>query len=167
MRGFWGKAGFGLAAFWLAASTPAHAMECWNSQKAAAARVRDLQSRLMVASMRCGAMKIDIIPAYNAFVSINRSTIQAANDLIKAQFAAEYGEQSQAEYDRFTTVLANAYGGDTTSVEACAKMVGFAAEAVAAQGNAQSLLTLAEKMGPAPELPGGTCPMTFTAVGQP
>lgn len=167
MNKFGGKAGLRLAVAAMCAAAPAQAMECWNTQRAAAVRVRDLQSRLVVASMRCSAMKIDIVPAYNAFVNTNRTTIQAANELIKAQFTASYGEQSQAEYDRFTTILANAYGGDATDVVACAKVVGHAAEAVAAQGDAQRLLTLAEKMGPAPDLAGGACPMTFTAVAQP
>src|SRR5688500_10832188 len=86
---------------------PAHAaMACWNPKQVAAAKVRDLQSRLMVATMRCSAMGIDVLPAYNAFVRTNRTTIQAANGLIKAQFSSGFGVRGQTEYDKFTTALA-------------------------------------------------------------
>ena len=38
----------------LCVSMPAHAvMGCWNPTQVAAAKVRDLQSRLMVATLRC------------------------------------------------------------------------------------------------------------------
>lgn len=145
---------------------PVHAATCWNQQEEAAAKVRDLQSRLMVATMRCRAMGIDILQAYNEFVRTNRSTIQAANGVIKAQFTTAYGQEGQAYYDRFTTALANEYGADPTSGAICSETEGAAAEAAEANGDLVRLLTVAERMGSEPRLPGGRCPITFSALAE-
>ena len=165
MRNFAVKAGLCLAALTIGLGQPANAaMACWDRKNAAAAKIRDLQSRLMVATMRCQAMGIDVLSAYNAFVTSNRSTIQAANGVIKAQFAAGYGPAAQAEYDSFTTALANAYGGDSTSAEICQETAAVAQEAVATNGDIAQLLDIAERVGVEPVLPGGECPITFASV---
>ena len=158
------KAVLGLAAAALIQAQPASAaMSCWNEQERAAATIRDLQSRLMVATLRCRAMGIDVLTAYNDFVRINRSTLQEANGVIKAQFERGYGPEGQRFYDSFTTAMANRYGADATSGEICEETAGVAAEAVAAQGDVGRLVRLAESFGRAPELPGGACPITLTA----
>jgi hypothetical protein len=156
------KCAFGLAAGALAFAQPAQAtMACWGQQQAAAAKIRDLQSRLMVATMRCRAMGVDVLAAYNDFVRVNRTTIQQANGLIRAQFTSGYGPQADTFYDSFTTALANEYGADPTNDEVCGQTAEAAAEAVAAQGDVPQLLALAERLGPAPQLPGGECPISF------
>lgn len=137
------------------------AMGCWSQKHAAAAKIRDLQSRLMVATMRCRAMGIDILPAYNEFVRTNRTTIQAANEVIKAQFSNGFGSRGQTEYDRFTTSLANAYGADATNQSICQETAARARDAVAANGEAQTLLRIVDAMGATPSLPGGECKVDF------
>lgn len=146
---------------------PAHAaMNCWNAQHVAAAKIRDLQSRLMVATMRCNAMGINVLPAYNEFVRTNRGTIQDANGVIKAQFAKGFGARGQTEYDRFTTVLANAYGAEPTNATVCRETAERAQDAVAARGDVQRLLDIANSMGSEPSLPGGRCKVTFASVSE-
>src|SRR6202008_5199943 len=86
----------------LCASVPAQAtMGCWNDTQVAAAQVRDLQPRLMVATLRCQAMGVDVAGAYNRFIAANRTTIQNANSVIMAAFRDGYGGQAQLHYDRF------------------------------------------------------------------
>src|SRR5687767_12068066 len=158
------KGALGLAAASLLFVQPAQAaMSCWGQQETAAAKIRDLQSRLMVATMRCQAMGVDVLGAYNDFVRVNRTTIQAANGVIKAQFQAGHGIEGETFYDRFTTALANEYGDDPTNGEICDQTADVAAEAAAAQGDIGLLLALAERIGPPPPLPGGECPISFSA----
>lgn len=153
------KAALGLAAAALIWAQPASAaMSCWDRQETDAAKIRDLQSRLMVATLRCRAMGIDVLGAYNDFVRINRSALQQANFVIKAQFNRGYGFEGQRFYDSFTTALANGYGGDATSFEVCEETAAVAAEAALAEGDAARLVDLADRTGQAPELPGGVCP---------
>jgi hypothetical protein len=158
------KGVLGLAAAALIQAQPASAaMSCWNEQERAAAKIRDLQSRLMVATLRCRAMGIDVLNTYNDFVRTNRSTLQQANGVIKAQFDRGYGPEGQRFYDSFTTAMANRYGADATSGEICEETAGVAAEAVAAQGDVGRLVDLADRVGGSPELPGGICPISLTA----
>src|SRR3954469_13964992 len=80
------RATLGLAAAALLwAQSASAAMSCWDEHETAAAKIRDLQSRLMVATLRCRAIGIDVLTAYNDFVRVNRSTLQEANGVIKAQ----------------------------------------------------------------------------------
>lgn len=140
------------------------AMSCWGESQVAAARVRDLQSRLMVDALRCRAFGIDILGAYNEFVRSNRATLQAANAVIMGQFSRGFGRAAQTEYDRFATALANSYGAGETSGETCAEAASVAAEAVAAGGDFERLVEIEERLGPAPALPGGQCPASFETV---
>src|SRR3954453_20387718 len=93
MRGQMKKGGlFAAAAALLCVSMPAHAvMGCWNPTQVAAAKVRDLQSRLMVSTLRCQTVGADMSTAYNRFVRANRETIQAANAVLLAQFRTGLG----------------------------------------------------------------------------
>ena len=146
-------------------ASPAQAtMSCWNETQTAAAKVRDLQSRLMVAALRCQAAGIDITPAYNRFVTANRTTIQGANNVIRAQFRTGFGPTAETQYDRFATALANAYGGDTTDSETCAASAGAAEEAAAAGGDIGRLLDVEDRLGGPPELPGGVCAVSLAEV---
>ncbi len=152
----------GLAAAALVFAQPASAaMSCWAEQETAAAKIRDLQSRLMVATLRCRAYGVDVLTAYNDFVRINRSTLQQANGVIKAQFDRGYGAEGERFYDRFTTALANEYGGDATDNSVCEQTSAIAAEAALAEGDVARLVDLADRTGRSPELPGGVCPVSL------
>ena len=159
------KGALGLAAASLLFTAPAQAqMACWGPKEAAAAKLRDLQSRLMVATMRCRAMGVDVLGPYNDFVRTNRDTIQAANGVIKAQFVAGHGPDGMDQYDRFTTALANEYGDDPTDGAVCEETAMVAVEAASAQGDVTALLALADRTGPPPILPGGECPISFVEL---
>jgi hypothetical protein len=165
MSGLIRKGGLIAAAAICCAALPAQAaMGCWNDTHVAAAKVRDLQSRLMVASLRCGAMGVDVTPAYNRFVVANRATIQSANQVILAQFRAGHGAEAQTHYDRFATALANAYGGDATDRTVCADTASVANEAAQAAGNTAELMAIADRFGFDSALPGGRCSVTFAAA---
>lgn len=165
MVGLKTKIGLALATT-LAIATPAQAaMSCWNQTQVAAAQVRDLQSRLMVASLRCVAMGVDVTPAYNRFVRATRETLQGANGVIMAQFRAGHGSQAQLHYDRFTTALANAYGAGATTEAICAETAMLADEAAAAGSDIRRLVEIADRLGVAPSLPGGQCGISFAAAG--
>jgi len=156
------------AAIALCVSAPAQAViGCWNETQVAAAKVRDLQSRLMVATLRCQAMSVNVADAYNRFVAANRTTIQGANGVIMAQFRSGYGGQAQAQvqYDRFATSLANIYGDDATDQEVCAETAALADEAAAANGDIARLVAIEDRLGFGSPLPGGQCEVSFAAAG--
>jgi hypothetical protein len=156
---------FASAAILLCVSMPAEAaMGCWNETQVAAAKVRDLQSRLMVATLRCQAMGVNVSPAYNRFIAGNRATIQGANGVLLAQFRAGFGGEAQTQYDRFATSLANIYGDDATDPDVCADTAATAEEAAAANGDIARLVAIADRFGAVPELPGGQCTISFASA---
>jgi hypothetical protein len=135
--------------------------ECWTAQEVSAAKVRDLQTMLMVAGLRCRSGGADVLSGYNRFVSANRAALVEVNDRLKLHFRALHGQaEGQRNYDRFTTALANAYGAGGSGTGNCAHMASLAAEASSARGSA-ALIAIAEDRGVSPELP--TCPVRMAA----
>ena len=134
---------------------------CWDQTQVAAAKVRDLQSRLMVATLRCSAMGVNVAPAYNRFLAANRETIRGANAVLMNQFESAYGRQAQVQYDRFATALANIYGDDTTSHSVCAETALLAGEAAEAGGDIEALVAIEDRLGFVSALPGGQCTVSF------
>jgi hypothetical protein len=157
---------FAAAAALMCVSMPAHAvMGCWNSTQVAAAKVRDLQSRLMVATLRCQAMGADVSGAYNRFVRANRETLQGANAVLLAQFRTGFGNsQGETQYDRFATALANIYGADATDATVCADTGALADEAAAANGDISRLVAIEDRFGFSSDLPGGQCGYSFASA---
>jgi hypothetical protein len=156
---------FAAAAAMLCVSMPAQAaMGCWNPTQVAAAKVRDLQSRLMVATLRCQAMGVDVSGAYNRFVGANRTTIRGANAVLLAQFRSGYGGEAQTQYDRFATALANIYGDDATDQLICAGTGALAEEAAAANGDIGQLVAIEDRFGFSSALPGGECGYSFASA---
>jgi len=150
----------------LSISMPAHAvMGCWNPTQVAAAKVRDLQSRLMVATLRCQAVGADVTSAYNRFVRANRETIQGANAVLLSQFRTGFGGgEGQVQYDRFATALANVYGADATDEAVCAETGALADEAAAANGDISQLVAIEDRFGFSSDLPGGQCGISFASA---
>ena len=140
----------GCALLALGCAIPAQA-RCWAAPERDAVSVRELQTMLMVASLRCRAMGIDILADYNGFMRASRGAIEAANSGIKAHFANGDGQEG---YDRFVTMLANHYGDDATDADACADAAATAHEAAAAPG--QLLLLATSRVSPR-ALPDGVC----------
>ena len=133
---------------------------CWTARETGAAQVRDMQTMLMVAALRCRAAHIDISADYDGFVIAQKDAITAANLVIKQHFAAQGG--NQADYDRFATSLANGFGDDATTEATCAE-----AAALAHEGSAAAPVQLKQvaeaRVFPA-SLPGGVCDAPATPV---
>lgn len=142
------------------ASAPARAESCWAKEEVAAAKVRELQSMLMVAALRCRAAGMNILPSYNAFVSAKRQTISAMNTRLKDHFGDAGPAEGQRRYDRFTTSLANAYGAGTTDREFCSDMAELS-DTAADAGSTAELIAIAERNVEGQRLAGGSCPVTF------
>lgn len=134
------------------AGVPAQA-GCWNTREASAAQVREMQTMLMVAALRCRAAHIDISADYDGFIIAQRDAIATANLAIKQHFAAAGG--AQADYDRFATSLANGFGDDATTEASCAEAAALAHEGSAA-APAQLQQVADARVFPT-SLPGGVC----------
>ena len=142
--------GIGIAALMLCvtltAAVPVRAQEsCWNSATLRAAKVRDLQTLLMVGALQCRARQPEALSRYNEFVRTHRDAISAHNDVLKAHFLAGDGVAvGQRAYDRFTTMLANGHAANASGPGFCDAVASLAAEA--GRASASGLERLAESM---------------------
>lgn len=159
--------GAALAALAVSMSTgqaQAATSDCWSAQEVSAAKVRDLQTMLMVAGLRCRGTGSDVLAAYNRFVVTNRSAIVDVNNRLKAHFNTAYGPtEGQRSYDRFTTALANAYGAGGSGTANCDDMIALAEDAAATQGSAAALVSLADARGLQPDMPTLRCSVVYAA----
>ena len=109
---------------------------CWKADEASAAGVRELQSMLMVAALRCQVAGHPMMDDYNQFVQANRTTIGAMNDRIKAHFIRTFGAVGgQRAYDSFTTSMANGYGAAASGADVCADADSLAREGAGMSGS--------------------------------
>ena len=131
---------------------------CWTGDEASAATVRELQSMLMVAALRCQVSGHGLMDDYNAFVTANRTAIGALNDRLKAHFIHAAGPvEGQRAYDRFTTSMANGYGAGASGSDSCGAAASLAREAALMAGSAEGLAMLADREGLVAKLPEGVC----------
>lgn len=131
---------------------------CWKTDEASAAGVRELQSMLMVAALRCQVAGHPMMNDYNAFVQANRGAIGAMNDRIKAHFIRTFGPVGgQRAYDSFTTSMANGYGAASSGADVCGDADSLAREGAQLNGSIEGLKLLVERQGLTAKLPEGLC----------
>jgi hypothetical protein len=135
---------------------------CWTSGDIDAARVRDLQTGLRIASERCEASGHGAAAAYDAFLSSNSRAVAAMNQRLKARFVTAYGgQEGMRRFADFTASLASAYQGQEVTAQTCAGIVALSREAAASDGSVAGLLRIADRVEVAPSLPGGACSAVY------
>ena len=131
---------------------------CWSPIEVEAATMRELQSRLMVASLRCAKSDHDVLPHYNAFVRSKRHLLISGNDTLKAYFGKHHGHKAGVrEYDRFAVSLANRYGAGSGDLSECESMKELAFTAATSEPSQAALVRIARENALEPRLPGGRC----------
>jgi hypothetical protein len=156
------QAAAALALCAISVSVPAQAA-CWSEAAVSAAKLRDLETMLMVSALRCRISGQNMIADYNHLVVSSRAALTAANDQLRAHFVAEAGARGGLDaYDRYVTSVANRYGGGAEGLS-CGDMKSILSAANAEGGSAIGLARLAVDAGVEPVLKGGRCPMSVAA----
>jgi hypothetical protein len=116
---FDGRFGRGLAAVAVLAmlAAPARAA-CWEPEEYEAARMRDLQTVLMVSALKCGRADPSMPAAYNRWVGRAKEQLIEGEKKLLAHFVRE---GDKAKYDKFTTALANRYSDYADDSRFCAR----------------------------------------------
>lgn len=136
----------------LAIATPSAAQNCWNGAAVKAAKVRDLQTILMVGALQCRSSNYDVLGPYNKFVRTHRAAITAHNDVLKSHFVRTGNARG---YDRFTTALANGRSADTVDPNFCKETAALAREL--ADAKPAEVDAMAERLIGTPKGVGRTC----------
>lgn len=149
----------------MTAAGAAQAQEgCWQSQEVKAAKVRDLQTMLMVGTLQCGSPGSAIVADYNRFVANNRQTLVDNNTVLKAYFMRTNGIQQGARaYDSFTTRLANLHSGSAKAGDAGFCQTTGAMAALAGSAPAADIEAMAEALGERSAGIGDVCAIAAAA----
>jgi hypothetical protein len=125
------------AAFLALSASPATAQLCSISPVQSSAKVRELQSILMVGALQCrGVPGSTVIADYNRFINAHKAALQNHNGALRAHFMKASAKSGAGAFDSFTTKLANAHAQNASSAGFC-DMVGQLAQTAADVPSAQ------------------------------
>lgn len=143
----------------VAVAVPAGSVQaaCWSDKAVTAAKIRDLETMLMVASLRCRGSGQHLLQHYNNFVRHSRPALVRVNDELRTHFAPLGGLNA---YDRYVTKIANRYGAGAEGLT-CADMASILAAAESERGSYDGLARLATAARVEPLLPGARCSLAI------
>jgi hypothetical protein len=87
------------------------AQACWSSAAQDAAKIKHLNTMLMVTALRCRNTADNFLPQYNRFVTKHNALIGSQNTVLKSHLAATHGAGGAMNaLDRMSIGYANSYG---------------------------------------------------------
>ena len=140
-------------------AAPAHAA-CWTTDQVSAAKVRDLDTMLMVASLRCRRTNVAVLNSYNDYVVKQRKALVKVNDTLRDHYASGDKKAAMAAYDTYVTKIANRYGAGAEGL-GCDDMQSIVEAMAAEQPQVEALIAVAERAGVKPYLDAEQCERTF------
>lgn len=114
------QAGIRVASMAMLAAAVAQPVQatCWEPEEYEAARMRDLQTMLMVSALKCGRAMPEMPMAYNRWVGRAKPELLEGEKKLLAHFLRE---GDKLRYDKFTTALANRYSELAEDARFCAR----------------------------------------------
>lgn len=146
-------------------SSQANAASCWSARAVEAAQVRDFETGMMVATLRCQIKGTDLSGHYNRFIREKRAVLTSVNDELRAKFTGQglRGNAALNAYDRFVTSLANGYGSGL-NMPSCADYQAMMSAAIEAPASRAALLNLAARAGSNPVRAAEHCAPIIASV---
>ncbi len=132
------------------------AVTCWDNASINAAKVREMETMLMVSALRCNVTNKNVLPAYNAFIRAVRPTLNGVNDTLKKFFAKKVSGNGMVAYDAYVTAVANKYGSGGSGMS-CDEMTALLGEAALSAGSLDQLITLSDRAGVKPYVLSEQC----------
>lgn len=133
---------------------------CWTAEQVSAAKVRDLDTMLMVASLRCRRTHVAVLNSYNDYVVKQRKALVRVNDTLRNHYASGDKKAAMNAYDNYVTKVANRYGAGAEGL-GCDDMQSIV-EAMAAEApQVEALIAVAERAGVNPYLDAPMCERPF------
>jgi hypothetical protein len=134
---------------------------CWTQAEVAAAKVREMQTRLAVAARACAAGGVDILPSYDKFLAVKRTALNMVDARLSGHFLAADSDDGARAYARYNAALEIAYGAATASGDSCAEAAALAREAASSRGD---LIAVADREVTIATLPSPVCPANTPVV---
>jgi len=136
----------------------AHASACWDARTVGAARISELETMLLLSSLRCRIIGFDFHESYDHFADTYKDVFDAAQFTLKTHFDADGSDGGRREYDRYLTGVANFYGTGRTDADTCHAFEAINTELGSAAANSDMIPMIAMEMVRDPHFDGPRCP---------
>lgn len=133
---------------------------CIDQPVVGAARLHEFSTLMMDVSLRCSLVGVPMRPHFEAMTAAHQSLFDAAVNRLQSFFASGgvAADQHGGLYDRYATMVANRYGGGSTSVATCRTFDAIVVELARANDGGRTLAMVAQAMIAHPLLERATCP---------
>jgi Golgi nucleoside diphosphatase len=140
---------------------PANA--CWSNASQDAAKIKHLNTMLMVTALRCRNTADNFLPQYNQFVVKFSALIGIQNTLLRAQLAQANGAGGALNaLDRMSIGYANSYGTGHRSMT-CSDLKLLATELVEQPHVTTTLAAVADRVVIGQSWSGQECPVVIAS----
>jgi hypothetical protein len=140
----------------LTTATASPAANCWNMERVAAARIAEFNAAMMVTTLQCDLISVDIKSSYESFIVNYKTRLQSADDRLKRHFKDD-GAGGEKSYHQFYTQIGNRYGAAKTDSARCALFAAVATELARSGSNDEVLDKYASALVPDPAITGQRC----------
>ncbi len=140
----------------LALANPAQAA-CADREVANAARLTEFQTMMMAVSLRCLTIGVDMRNDFDAMTTRYSADFSGADEQVRRFFGPPTKKRGGA-YDRYAVVVANKYGGGTTTPRNCKLLNKVVTTVTRISDGGTALVAVAGAMIPRSTLEALSCP---------
>jgi hypothetical protein len=134
------------------------AQACWTNAAQDAAKIKHLNTMLMVTALRCRNTIDNFLPSYNQFVVKHNSLIGAQNAELRHYLSATYGARgAESALDRMSIGYANSYGNGHKEMD-CGQLKDLATRLASEHHGVLTMAAVADVNVVGTSWTGATCP---------
>lgn len=131
---------------------------CWSSAAQDAAKIKHLNTMLMVTALRCRNTVDNFLPQYNRFVATHNDLIGSQNNVLKTHLSATYGAGGALNaLDRMSIGYANSYGTGHKDM-GCSQLKELATKLAAEPHGVVTMAAVADSAVTGESWSGAACP---------
>lgn len=145
----------------VAALTVQPAQACWTNASQDAAKIKHLNTMLMVTALRCRNTPDNFLPHYNRFVIKHNALIGSQNNVLKSHLSQTYGAGGAVNaLDRMSIGFANSYGNGHKRM-GCKELKQLAADLANQSHGVATMASIADQAVDAKSWVGQACPVSI------
>jgi hypothetical protein len=145
----------------VAALTVQPAQACWTNASQDAAKIKHLNTMLMVTALRCRNTADNFLPQYNRFVTKHNALIGSQNNVLKSHLAQTYGAGGALNaLDRMSIGYANSYGNGHKRM-GCSELKQLATELSTQPHGVATMAAIADSTVDSKSWVGQACPVSI------
>jgi hypothetical protein len=145
----------------VAALTVQPAQACWTNASQDAAKIKHLNTMLMVTALRCRNTPDNFLPQYNRFVTKHNALIGSQNNVLKSHLAQTYGAGGAVNaLDKMSIGFANSYGNGHKRM-GCRELKQLATDLSTQPHGVATMAAIADQSVDAKSWVGQACPVSI------